>query len=150
MTFGRRAWQTGVLERLLALNLERAGVMIQCRQVVSTMFRLKKRRGMMTTRTGTSGTAGQADRWETAPKVANVEAKIEMMLEYRELASQMRRRVASLTEQYPDQWAAMVPGGELFVAGTMDGLLAVLDEKGLRHGNVVIEYLDSDPTPLIP
>ncbi len=103
----------------------------------------------MTTRTGVSGTVGQADRSETAPKVANVEAKIEMMLEYRELASQMRRQVVSLTERYPDQWAAMVPGGELFVSEAMDELLAVLDQKGLRDGNVVIEFLDSDPTPLI-
>ncbi len=79
----------------------------------------------------------------------DTEAKIEHMLEYRELASQMRLRVASLTEQYPDQWAAMVPGGELFVAGTMDELLAVLDERGLRDGNVVIEFLDPDPRPLI-
>ena len=71
------------------------------------------------------------------------------MLEYRELASQMRRKVASLTEQYPDQWAAMIPGGELFVADTMDELLTVLDEKNLRSGNVVIEFLDSNPTPLI-
>ena len=79
----------------------------------------------------------------------DTEAKIGRMLEYRELASQMRRKVASLTEQYPDQWAAMIPGGELFVAGTMDELLAVLDEKNLRSGNVVIELLDSNPTPLI-
>ena len=86
---------------------------------------------------------------KTEPVDDDTEAKIEMMLEYRELASQMRRQVASLTEQHPDQWAAMVPGGELFVAGTMDELLRVLDEKGLRDGNVAIEYLDSDPKPLI-
>lgn len=79
----------------------------------------------------------------------STEAKIERMLEYRELASQMRRQVTSLTEQFPDQWAAMVPGGELFLASTMDELLKVLDEKNLRDGNVVIEFLDSDPTPLI-
>ncbi len=79
----------------------------------------------------------------------DTEAKIEGLLEYRELASQMRRQVVPLTEQYPDQWAAMVPGGELFIAGTMDELLAVLDEKNLRDGNVVIEFLDSNPTPLV-
>lgn len=79
----------------------------------------------------------------------STEAKIERMLEYRELASQMRRQVVSLTEQYPDQWVAMIPGGELFVAGTMDELVKVLDEKGLRDGNVAIEFLDSNPTPLI-
>lgn len=87
---------------------------------------------------------------ETAPVVDDdTEAKIQDMLEYRQLASQMRRQVASLTEQYPDQWAAMVPTGELLLAGTMDELLAILDEKGLRDGNVVIEFLDSNPAPLI-
>ena len=79
----------------------------------------------------------------------DTEAKIQDMLEYRQLASQMRRQVASLTEQYPDQWAAMVPTGELFLAGSMDELLAILDEKGLRDGNVVIEFLDPNPAPLI-
>lgn len=79
----------------------------------------------------------------------STEAKIEMMLEYRELASQMRRQVTSLTEQFADQWAAMVPGGELFLASTMDELLKVLDEKNLRDGNVVIEFLDSDPHALV-
>ena len=89
-------------------------------------------------------------RAETAPVVDDdTEAKIEDMLEYRRLASQMRRQVASLTEQYPDQWVAMVPTGELFLAETMDELLAILDEKGLRDGNVVVEFLDSNPAPLI-
>ena len=87
---------------------------------------------------------------EAAPGVYDdTEAKIQDMLEYRQLASQMRRQVASLTEQYPDQWAALVPSGELLLAGTMDELLAILDEKGLRDGNVVIEFLDPNPAPLI-
>ena len=103
----------------------------------------------MTAKTRASRPADQCDRLETGPEVADVEAKIEMMLEYRQLASQMRRQVASLTEQYPDQWAALASGGGLFIAGTMDELLAVLDEKGLRDGNVVIEFLDSNPAPLI-
>ena len=79
----------------------------------------------------------------------DTQAKIEDMLEYRQLASQMRRRVASLTEQYPDRWAALTPDDELFIAETMEELLAVLDEKGLRDGNVAIEFLDANPTPLI-
>ena len=92
----------------------------------------------------------RSDLAETAPVVDDdTEAKIEDMLEYRRLASQMRRQVASLTEQHPDRWAAMVPTGELFFAGTMDELLAILDEKGLRDGNVVVEFLGSNPAPLI-
>ena len=39
----------------------------------------------------------------------SIEAKIERMPEYRDLASRMRRQVASLTEQHPDQWVAIVP-----------------------------------------
>ena len=74
---------------------------------------------------------------------------MEQMLEYQRLASRMRRETEGLTEQYPDQWAAMVPGGELFVAGTLEELLVVLDEKGLRDGNVVIDFLDPNPAPLI-
>lgn len=103
----------------------------------------------MSAKMGASEPARQSGRAKTAPEVADVEAKIEMMLEYRDLASQMRQQVVSLTERHPNQWAAMVPGGELFVAGTMDELVKVLDEKGLRDGNVAIEFLDSDPTPLI-
>lgn len=79
----------------------------------------------------------------------DTQAKIEDMLEYRQLASHLRRRVASLTEQYPDQWVALTPGDELFIANTMEELLAVLDEKGLRDGNVAIEFLDSNPAQLI-
>ncbi len=79
----------------------------------------------------------------------DAQAKIEDMLEYRQLASQMRRRVASLTEQYPDQWVALTSGDELFIANTMEELLAVLDENNLRDGNVAIEFLDSNPAPLI-
>lgn len=93
--------------------------------------------------------SGIAKPVHSAPGNDAAEAKIELMLEYRRLASQMRRQVASLTEQHPDQWAAMVPTGELFLAGTMDELLATLDEKGLRDGNVVIEFLDSNPVPVI-
>ena len=82
----------------------------------------------------------------------DTEAKIEDMLEYRQLASQMRRQVASLTEQYPDQWAAMVPTGELLSRpASMDELLAILDEKGLRDGNLSsFEFLRiQSPAPLI-
>ena len=87
---------------------------------------------------------------ETTPVVDDdTVSKIQDMLEYRQLASQMRRQLASLTEQYPDQWAALASGGGLFIAGTMDELLAILDEKGLRDGNVVIEFLDPNPAPLI-
>ena len=76
-------------------------------------------------------------------------AQMENMLEYRRLASRMRREIASLTEKYPDQWVAMTAGGELLVGGSMDEIIALLDEKGIRNENVVIEFLETNPVTLI-
>ena len=76
-------------------------------------------------------------------------AQIEHMLEYRRLASRMRSEVASLTEKYPDQWVAMTAGGELIIGASMDEILAALDERGVRHENVVIEFLEANPATMI-
>ena len=83
------------------------------------------------------------------PKDDDTEAKIALMLEFKELAARMRREYPSLKKQYPDHWAALVPSGEMFFAGSMDELLAILDEKGLRDANVVIEFLDPNPRSVI-
>lgn len=76
-------------------------------------------------------------------------AQVEKMLEYRRLASRMRREAASLTEQYPDQWVAMAANGELLVRSSMDDLLAAMDEKGMRAETVVIEFLEANPATMI-
>ena len=76
-------------------------------------------------------------------------AQMEQMLEYRRLASRMRSEIASLTEKYPDQWVAMTAGGELIVGVTIDEVLAALDESGIRHENVVIEFLEANPATMI-
>ena len=83
------------------------------------------------------------------PKDNDAEAKIALMLEYRKLAEWTWRETPSLKKQYPDQWVAVAPGGALFAADSMDELLAILDEKGLRNANVFIEFLDTDPRPII-
>lgn len=83
------------------------------------------------------------------PGDEETEAKIALMLEFKELAAQMRREVPSLKKRYPDQWVALVPGGELFAAESMDDLLAILDEKGLRDANLVVEFLDTNPRSVI-
>ena len=63
-------------------------------------------------------------------------AQMEKMLEYRQLASRMRREIASLTEQYPDRWVAMTAVGELLVCASMDEIIAALDERQIRDENV--------------
>ena len=79
----------------------------------------------------------------------DTEAKIALMLEYRKLAEWTWREAPALKKQYPDQWVAVAPGGELFAAGSMEELLTVLDENGLRDANVFIEFLDTNPRPVI-
>ena len=76
-------------------------------------------------------------------------AQMERMLEYRRLASRMRREIASLTEKYPDQWVAMTASGDLLAGDSMAEIIALLDEKGLRDESVVIEFLDANPVTLI-
>ena len=76
-------------------------------------------------------------------------AQMEKMLEYRRLASRMRREIASLTEKYPDQWVAMTASGDLLAGDSMDEIIALLDEKGIRDENVVIEFLETHPVTLI-
>ncbi len=84
------------------------------------------------------------------PKDDDTEAKIALLLEFKELAGRMRREYPSLTKQHPEHWAALVPSGEMFIAATMHELFAILDEKGLRYGpNVVVEYLDPNPRSTI-
>lgn len=75
--------------------------------------------------------------------------QMEQMLQYRQLASRMRREIAALTEKYPDQWVAMTPGEELVIGATMDEVLAALDERGILHENVVIEFLEANPVTMI-
>ena len=75
--------------------------------------------------------------------------QMEQMLEYRRLASQMRREIASLTEKYPDRWVAMTTDGELITGTSMDDILATLGERGVRHENVVIEFLEANPLTMI-
>lgn len=75
--------------------------------------------------------------------------QMEQMLEYRRLASRMRREIASLTEKYPDQWVAMTTGGELIIGASMDEILAALGERGVQHENVVIEFLEANPVTMI-
>lgn len=76
-------------------------------------------------------------------------AQMEQMLQYRRLASRMRREIASLTEKYPDQWVAMTTGEELIIGASMDEILAALDERGIQHENVVIEFLEANPVTMI-
>ena len=79
------------------------------------------------------------------PKDDDTEAKIALLMEYRKLAEWVWRETPSLKKQYPDHWVALAPGGELFAAKSMDELLTVLDEKGLRDANVFIEFLNTNP-----
>ena len=83
------------------------------------------------------------------PKHYDTEAKIALLLEYRQLAEWTWRETPSLKKRYPDQWVAVAPGGELFAAASMHELIADLDAKGLRDANVFIEFMDTDPRPAI-
>ena len=60
----------------------------------------------------------------------------------------MEGMVPELTEQFPDQWAALTESGELLIVPTLADLRAKFEELDTPPGSNAIEFLDTDPTPL--
>ena len=74
---------------------------------------------------------------------------VEEMREYHEIVLRMRRERAALTEEHPDKWVAMGKSGVLAIGDSMDDVLYEVESRGIRGGDIVIEFLDTDPPLLI-
>ena len=95
----------------------------------------------------------------TDQSLPDTETLIEMMggtehilAEMAEYANRQRRMddmLVNLTEQYPNQWAALTESGELLIAPSLETLSAKFRELETRPGSNVIEFLNTDPIPWI-
>ena len=61
----------------------------------------------------------------------------------------MRREQDALTREYPDKWAAMGKDGLVAVGDSLDHILERVDALGVPRSDVVLEFLEADPVPLI-
>ena len=71
------------------------------------------------------------------------------MDDFRDCQIRLDKERAALTEKYPDKWVAVGKDGVAAVSDSQLGLLADIDRRGLSRSAVAIDYLDTDPTPLI-
>ena len=78
-----------------------------------------------------------------------VDALVAKMNEFHEVVDLMRKERARLMDEYPDQWVAMGKGGVVVVGNSIDGVLKKADAQGMKRGEVVIEFLETDPPLLI-
>ena len=64
-------------------------------------------------------------------------------------ANYLDRHYSELLKQYPDQWVAVYQENVVAKGATLKGVLRKVDKQGIRRSNVAIEYLDTNPLPLI-
>lgn len=78
-----------------------------------------------------------------------VEGLVEKMNGFHEVVDLMRRERARLMDEYPDQWVAMSKDGVVVAGDSIDCVLKKADARGMKRGELVIEFLDTDPPLLI-
>ncbi len=76
-------------------------------------------------------------------------AIIASIREYGLIVERMWAERAALTKAHPNRWVAMGRDGVLAVGDSMDEVLEEVESQGIRGGDIVIEFLDTDPPLLI-
>ena len=82
---------------------------------------------------------------QIAEQFGGVAALNEKLFRDQRAFQRMYRELPALLEQYPDQWVAMAEDGIAAVADSQDNLLKALADKGLYAGDLVIEFLNTQP-----
>ena len=77
------------------------------------------------------------------------EAIIAGLREYGLIVERMWAERAALTEAHPNRWVAMGKDGVLAIGDSIDEVLEGAESQGARGGDIVIEFLDTDPPVLI-
>ena len=67
------------------------------------------------------------------------------MDEYQEVITRMREERPNLVVSYPDQWVAIGREGVLGVGNSLDEVLGQVEALGVNTGEVVIEFMETDP-----
>ena len=86
---------------------------------------------------------------EVIEGLGGAKALMDEMDEYHGIVARMRKERPSLVERHPDKWVVMGQEGVIAVGDSMDEVLREVEGRGLHGADVVIEFLDTDPSPLI-
>lgn len=91
---------------------------------------------------------GEAYIRQIIEEAGGFQAFSKQMDDFRDCQIRLDKERAALTEKYPDKWVAMGKDGVAAVSDSQLGLLAEIDEQGLRRDAVAIRRLDTNP-PLL-
>ena len=72
-----------------------------------------------------------------------------MLEEHDALEMSFHKAYPSLLQEHPDRWVAWGRDGIVGVSDSQDDLLRKIRARKLMAKDVVVEYIDSDPTALI-
>ena len=79
----------------------------------------------------------------------SVEYMRTMLEEHEALEMSFQKAYPSLLRDHPDRWVGWAKDGIVGVSDSQDDLLRTMRSRNLMAKDVVIEYIDSDPTALI-
>ena len=81
--------------------------------------------------------------------IITVEGIRAMLEEHEVLEMSFQDAYPSLLREHPDQWVAWSKDGVVGLSDSQDDLLRKMRAKNLLAKDVVVEYLDANPTALI-
>ena len=82
-------------------------------------------------------------------ELGGAKALMKEMDEYQETVLRTTQERPHLAADFPHKWVAMGREGLLAAGDSMDQVLGQLEAQGVDGSDVVIEFMDTDPPPLI-
>ena len=78
-----------------------------------------------------------------------VSGMVAKMEEFHNVVALMRQERPRLMEEYPDKWVVMGKDGDVVVGDSIDDALEKADALGMERGEMIVDYLETDPPMLI-
>ena len=82
-------------------------------------------------------------------QIGGVEALREGADEFHQAVTRMWTERDSLVERHPRKWVAMSKDGVVSVGDSIEEVLFVVEDRNIGSSEVVVEYLDPNPSTLI-
>ena len=70
-------------------------------------------------------------------------------LEYEAAWLRMRQEMETLLKTYPDKWVVMSKDGIVAVGDSLDEVFDMVDAQVVHRGAVDVEFLNTNPTPML-
>ena len=69
--------------------------------------------------------------------------------DFRKAVKRLWNERDALVEKHPNRWVAMGKDGVVSIGDSIEEVVSATETKGVNTADVIVEYLDPDPEPLI-